>query len=76
VWMHMWGEMMPKRGQPEFRPGFPRRTRATRQCGGSHVRHGVVSLRGFGLARMSEHPLHTDEPPDDRGNISVLFKLI
>jgi hypothetical protein len=37
---------------------FARRTRATRQCDRSHVRHGVVSLRGFGLARMSEHPLH------------------
>jgi hypothetical protein len=34
-----------------------RHTRATRQCGGSHVRHGVMSLRRFGLARMFEHPL-------------------
>jgi hypothetical protein len=38
---------------------FSRRTRATRQCGRSHVRHGVMSLRGFGLARMFQHPVHT-----------------
>jgi hypothetical protein len=42
-----------------FEQDFTRRTRATWQCGRSHVRHGVVSLHGFRLARMSEHPLHT-----------------
>jgi hypothetical protein len=38
---------------------FSKHTRATRQCDRSHVHHGVVSLCGFGLVRMSEHPLHT-----------------
>jgi hypothetical protein len=35
-----------------------RHTRATRQCEGSHVHHGVVSLGGFGLERISKDRLH------------------
>jgi hypothetical protein len=77
VWMHMWGEMMPKRGQSEF----PARI-STNALGllASEVNHMfvMVSCPYAGLDwRGCPNILFTsDEPPDARGNISVLFKLI
>ena len=56
---HVGGDDSQEESVEFFGQNCTRRTRATRQCGGSHVHHGVMSLHGFGLERMSKHPLHT-----------------
>jgi hypothetical protein len=56
--VHVGGDDVQEGPARVFDQDFVRRTRATRKCGGSHVLCGVVSLHGFGFARMHEHPLH------------------
>jgi hypothetical protein len=77
VQMDMWGEMIPKRGQPEF---STRISPDALGLLGSEVDHIfiMVSCPYMDLDwRGCRNILFTlDEPPDDRGNISVLFKLI
>jgi len=75
--MHMWGKMMPKRGQLKFSARI-----STNALGilASEVDHmfmmvscPYVGLDWRGCMNMIFTP---DEPPYARGNISVLFKLI
>jgi hypothetical protein len=75
--MCMLGEMMPKRGQPKFLARiFPDALGLL----GNAVDHifVMVSCPYVGLDwRGCLNILFTpDDPPDDRGNISILFKLI
>ena len=75
--MHMWEQMMPKRGDTEF---FMRISPDALEFLASVDEHPFVmvpcpytSLDWRGCANIL---FIADEPPDDRGNITVLFKFI
>jgi hypothetical protein len=77
VWMHMWGKMIPKRGQLEFLARISTDALGLLASEDDHM-FVMVLCPYVGLDwRGCTNILFTlDEPPDARGNISVLFKLI
>ena len=75
--MHMWGEMMPKRGQSEYPAKISSDALELLASEDDHM--FVMMLCPYARLdwRGCTNILFTqDETPDDRGNISVFFKLI
>jgi hypothetical protein len=77
VCMCMWGEMMPKRGQVDFSTKISLGALGQLGSATDHM-FVMVSCPYAGLYWQGcQKILFTiDEPPNNRGNISVLFKLI
>ena len=75
--MHMWGVMMPKRGQSEYPSKIFDEIVQLLGSVDDHmfvmVSCPYVELDWRGCANIL---FINDDPPDDRGNISVFFKLI
>jgi hypothetical protein len=77
VRMRMWGEMMSKRGQEEFLAMIASNALGILGNVEDHmflmVSYPCASLDWQGCTNLL---FKTNEPLDDRGNISFLFKLI
>ena len=76
--MHMWGQMMPKRGDTMFPPRISHD--ALDLLASFHGLYPVIMVSCSYVRldwRGCPNILFTyDEPPDDRGNITVLFLFI
>ena len=75
--MHMWGKMMPKRGQSEYMAKISSDALELLASEDDHmfvmVSYHYAGWDWWGCTNI----LFTQyEPPDDRGNISVFFNLI
>ena len=75
--MHMWGQMMPKRGNTEF---FTRISQDALDFLASVDENPFVMVpcpyAGLDWRGCANILFTADELPDDRGNITVLFKFI
>jgi hypothetical protein len=73
----MWGKMIPKRGQPYFPAGIAPDALGLLGSAADHMFFMVLCpYVGLDWRGCPIFLFTIDEPPDDRGNISVLFKLI
>lgn len=77
VQMHMWGKVMPKRGQPEYLARISTEALGLLASEANHMFVLVLCPYAGMDWRQCPNILFTpDEPTNDRGNISIFFKLI
>ena len=75
--MQMWGQMMPKRGETEFSMKISHDALEFLANGYDHAFVLVAySYAGLDLRGCANILFIDDEPPDDKYNITVLFKVI